>query len=245
MPQLWSAIAPMAQPAPVAEPTPLGQYPSQQQQLNGVSDTAVIHDVVADAAGTAAAREVLKAGQVYTAAVAKLEAALGGSATLPAQPTAVKADINMPAGEVTNQQQLAAQTYQGLNGIAAADAATGLTANAGATATENGKQCSLPPAPGPGKLPTALASPAETSTAAQQQGSGVANATVPMQSDAMEEDGYISLEQQSVVALNSAVSDAQQATAASSLLTTAESSDSQGSLPEIDSGESSDSSAME
>lgn len=227
--------------------------------------------MTADAAGTAGAQEVLRAGQVYTAAVAKLEAALAGGgagAGTVADPPAAEGDgIRAAEGRVSGEHEEIGSVSQGLNGASAAGLATGVTAgpaptmtaaapigkvDQGATGADRYSVTvgTVNKAPN-GVLDAAAAGAAAGAVGdhsnARQQVSGVFDAPAAMETDVVEEDVYISLEQGHATAWKSATSGVQQPklAATASLLERAESSDSQGSLPEIDSGESSDSSTME
>lgn len=257
MPKLWSAVMPAADSRP------------QQQQLPLVASDSLAADeteVLANAAGTAAARDVLRAGQVYATAVAKLEAALGEQGTVPAPATADTSNVNLLVEtRASSQQQMNGSALHGLaNGMAAAAGqATGVTASHAATLSAAtpmsrsglsslGAQEGTTAVPDVSSLNTSIGTPAgagalEHEKHALQQSSSLADAAAPVQSDAMDEDGYISLEQEHSATLKAAAPDAQQAksAAAVSLLAGAESSDSQGSLPEIDSGDSSDGSDVE
>ncbi len=226
-----------------------------------------------DGVGTAAAQEVLRAGQVYTAAVAKLEAALVGvkagvgvgTVADPPAPAAERNGMRAAEGRVSGEHEAFVSVSPGLNGVSAAGLAAGVTAGPAPTMTAAapiGKadqgvtgadrySVTVNKAPN-GVLDAAAAAAAATDAVgdhsnARQQLSGPFDAPIAMETDVAEEDGYISLEQGHTTAWKSATLGAQQPklAAAASLLERAESSDSQGSLPEIDSGESSDSSTME
>ncbi|DBA67897.1 TPA: hypothetical protein ACH3X2_014105 [Trebouxia sp. C0005] len=251
VPKFWSAVTPAS---PSIQP--------HSQPPTAASAQAV------DAVGTAAAREVLRAGQVYTAAVAKLEAALAGSAAGAGVGTVADAPAAEINGRVSGEHEAIGSVSQGLKGISAAGPATGVTAAPAATMTAaapigKGDQrgtgadqysvtvSTVSKAPN-GVLNAAPAGAATGGAAgdhsiARQQVSGACDAPAAMEADVAEQDGYISLEQGRAAAWKSTTSGAQQPTSAAavSLLERAESSDSQGSLPEIDSGESSDSSTME
>ncbi len=226
-----------------------------------------------DGVGTAAAREVLRAGQVYTAAVAKLEAALvgvgpgAGPGTVADPPAAERNGIRAAEGRVSREHEAIVSVSQGVNGVSAAGPATGVTAPPAPTMTAavpigkadqggTGANRYSVTAGTVNKAPNGVLDAAAAGAAADavgdhsnawQQVSGAFDAQAAKQTDVAEEDGYISLEQGNTTAWNSGSSGAQQPklAAAASLLERAESSDSQGSLPEIDSGESSDSSTME
>ena len=235
--------------------------------------------------GTAAAREVLRAGQVYTAAVAKLEAALAGpgagpepgagpgtgagvgTVADPPAPAAERNGIRAAEGRVSGEHEAIGSASQGVNGVSVAGLATGVTAAPAPTMTAaapigkadeggTGANRYSVTAGTVNKAPNGVLDAAAAGAAADavgdhsnawQQVSGAVDAQAAKETDVAEEDGYISLEQGNTTAWNSATSGAQQPklAAAASLLERAESSDSQGSLPEIDSGESSDSSTME
>ena len=250
MPKLWSAVMPPAPPKP-------------QQQPAIVSEQAVADAGVSrDAAGTAAACEVLKAGQVYGAAVAKLEAALRAPSTAASQLAAGEAgirteDVNRHSGE----QQRSEAPHQGLSSMADIANAVKLTSGAAAIVTAATPAGEISPGIGQPAVsasettiaPTGLQAPVGVSVhragnTVLRSGAGVAGADAQSQSDGMlEEDGYIRLEPRPLPAVTTATMSEQQAVlqgARAGLLSTAESSDSQGSLPDIDSGESSDSSAM-
>ncbi len=221
--------------------------------------------MAADGFGTTAAREVLRAGQVYTAAVAKLEAALAGTGagvgTVADPPPAGR------HGRVCGEHEAIGSVNPDLNGVSAAGPATGVTAPPAPTMTAavpigkvdqgvTGADRYSVTVGNVKKAPDGVLNAAAVAAAAaavgdhsnaQQQVSSAVDAPAAMETDVAEEDGYISLEQGHATAWKSATSGAQQpkSAAAASLLERAESSDSQGSLPEIDSGESSDSSTME
>lgn len=255
IPKFWSAVTPAS--------------PSSQQHTQPPSAASA----AADAVGTAAAQEVLRAGQVYTAAVAQLEATLAGVGTgagvgtAADPPAAERNGIRAGEGGVSGEHEAIGSVSQGLKGVSAAGQATGITAAPAATTTAAapiGKVDqgvtganrysvtvgTVSKAPN-GVLDAAAAGAAADAVGdhsnARQQVSGAFEAPAAMDTDVAEEDGYISLEQGHATAWKSATSGAQQpkSAAAASLLERAESSDSQGSLPEIDSGESSDSSTME
>ena len=252
MPKLWSAVMPPAQPKPQQQPAIVSEQ--------AVTETGVSHD----AAGTAAACEVLKAGQVYGAAVAKLEAALRKPSTAASQLAAAEAgirteDVNRHSGE----QQRSEAPRQGLSSMADIANAVKLTSGAAAKVTAATPAGEVSPGIGQPAVsasettiaPTGLQAPVGVSVhragnCVLQSGAGVAGADAQSQSDGMleENDGYIRLEPTPSPAVTTATLSEQQAVvqgATAGLLSTAESSDSQGSLPDIDSGESSDSSAME
>lgn len=257
VPKLWSAVMP-ASPS-IQQHTQLPTAASAQ-----VADNSMAGD------GTAAAREVLRAGQVYTAAVAKLEAALAGPGAGP-EPGAgpgTGAGVGTVAdpppagrhGRVCGEHEAIGSVNPDLIGVSAAGLATGVTAPPTMTAAApigkvdqggtganryNVTVGTVSKAPN-GVLDAATGAVGDHSNA-RQQVSDAFDAPAAMEADVAEEDGYISLEQGHATAWKSATSGAHQPTsaAAASLLERAESSDSQGSLPEIDSGESSDSSTME
>ena len=255
IPKLWSAVMPAS--------------PSIQQhtQLPTAASAQADNSMAGDGVGTAAAREVLRAGQVYTAAVAKLEAALVGvkagvgvgTVADPSAPAAERNGMRAAEGRVSGEHEAIVSVSQGLNGVSAAGPATGLNAPPAPTMTAavpTGKADqggtgadqhsvtigTISKAPN-GVLNAATGAVGDHSNARQQVSSAV-DAPAAMETDVAEEDGYISLEQGHATAWKSATSGAQQpkSAAAAGLLERAESSDSQGSLPEIDSGESSDSS---
>jgi len=168
---------------------------------------------------------------------------------------------------VSGEHEAIGSVSQGLKGVSAAGPATGVTAGPAPTMTaaapigkvdQGVKRADrynvtvgiVNKAP-IGVLDAAAAGAAADAVGdhsnARQQVSSAFDAPAAMETDGAEEDGYISLEQGHATAWKSATSGAQQlkSAAAASLLERAESSDSQGSLPEIDSGESSDSSTME
>ena len=242
------------------------------QPPTAASARAADNSMAADAVGTAAAREVLRAGQVYTAAVAKLEAALAGSGVgaragvgKDADPPAAERNgIRAAEGRVSGEHEAIGSVSQGLTNISAAGLAAGVTAGPAPTMTAaapvgkvdqgvTGADWYNVTVDNVNKAPNGVldaATAADTigdHSNARLQVSGAFDAPAAMETDVVEEDGYISLEQGHATAWKSATSGPQlpKAAAAASLMERAESSDSQGSLPEIDSGESSDSSTME
>ena len=246
MPKLWSAVAPAAS-KPVIKPVTASDVVKGQ-----------------DAAGIAVAQEVLKAGQVYSAAVAKLQATLTGSgvASQP-QPALQQGD---PSAALRHDPRL----EDGINARpekTAADAVAGATVSVdptmAATAShgpyngtnqgaQHGAAAFATKAPAHAKIARhADDRTFDSAVLHSSQQAADANGVTP-HSDA--DDSYISLHHHAkVVDGNVTVVDRsaiktevplkiQNSTAVKSIYSAgAESSDSQGSLPEIDSGESSDS----
>lgn len=239
MPRVWSALLPDA------------CKPAQQPVT--AADTS---ELQAKASSQALAQEVLQAGRLCSAAVAKLQAALGGSNA------GDDAQLEAHAAHHHAQQQLT-DWSKGKDGAAAA-AATGAVEQAACPERSldtplglidtrvllHGAPPKLTSSSGQGGIapagdavmvaaehhahPGSLASPVAPSGPLPES---VSAAMLTREAD----DGYISLENQSVAI----ATDKQIPQIVQGYMAAAESTDSQGSLPGIDSGESSDSSSSQ
>lgn len=245
MPRLWSALAPCT---PAQKPgTALAVDASPQLQ--------------AKAAGLAMAQEVLQAGRLCCAAAAKLQATLEGSgAACDGQPV-------MYAAEHHPQQQMADPSDEGCHAAATAAAAAATPEAALAAAVRvgplhasvgsldatsdidsNGGQDRSVPARNVQK--SIIGNSAHDGFGAmpvQQLAPQLVTVNGAMLADEAD-DGYLSLGHQPVLVGKSdadkrLATDTQIPETVQGYMAAAESSDSQGSLPEIDSGESSDSSS--
>lgn len=242
MPKLWSAAVP-------ATPRP-----------ESTADTAVeASKAQSDAATMAIAQEVLQAGQLYSAAVAKLQDILTESGTASDSSAAkqVPADVaryGQPRTvDVAGQRHHSTAAGVVAGATASTEAALAAVTPLGAPqahsaapnlfATQGHERASLLQAR---EAPVAAHAADESGPA-----SHMPQVTQPAADGAMRpaevDDGYISLEQHSMAldrtdASNGMSMSVQKPDAVKGYIqTAAESSDSQGSLPEIDSGESSDS----
>lgn len=243
MPRLWSALAPDACTPGQTHGTATAADNSQQLQ--------------AKAAAQAVAQEVLQAGRLCSAAAAKLQAALDGSgAACNGQPAAHAAEQNP-------HQQRVEQSHEGhdpTTAVAATpEAALAAAAPVGSLHVPKGSVNS------PSKLVSSIGRDmpvirdAQNSAAGNHAHDGInprpelqpasqqANVSDAMLTDEADE-GYISLGHQPGIpgksdAGKQPAADLQIPQTVEGYMAGAESSDSQGSLPEIDSGESSDSSS--
>lgn len=244
MPRLWSALAPDACTPGQTHGTATAADNSQQLQ--------------AKAAAQAVAQEVLQAGRLCSAAAAKLQAALDGSgAACNGQPAAHAAEQNP-------HQQRVEQSHGGHDPTAAVaaspEAALVAAAPVGSLHAPVGSA-----GPPPSQLLSnvskdmSLIWDARISAAGNHAHDGInprpelqpapqqANVSNAMLVDEAD-DGFISLEHQPGTAGKSdagkqPAADVQIPQIVEGYMAGADSSDSQGSLPEIDSGESSDSSS--
>lgn len=237
MPRVWSALLPDA------------GKPAQQPVT-----AADASELQAKADSRALAQEVLQAGRLCSAAVAKLQASLDGTNAGDA------AQVAPHAAHYHAQQQLADWSHGKGGAVAAApsEAAEQAAGPEGSLDMPMGSadapvlsyDAKLTSSSGPGESvpacdalmvaagynahPGSLASPVLPSGPVQD------GASAAMLTKAAE-DGYISLENQSV-----AIGiDKQEPQVIEGYMAAAESSDSQGSLPDIDSGQSSDSSSSQ
>lgn len=237
VPKLWSALAPVSHAAAPPRTSPTGQAAATET-----------------AASATAAREVLKAGQVYAAAVAKLEASLtqdGGaqavtdaaspSAAMPRQQQDGSGIIPKAAQQgPTHTAQPAADT---VNEVSSSIPVGSLDAPQAAWPDNSTAVPLQPTVPGakPSRLPEALLQAQPVASAAAERDAAVG---------ITENDGSLSLGHEAISSSQNASMPLPQptqpaATASAYLSAAAESSDSQGSLPEIDSGQSSSSSEEE
>ena len=241
MPRLWSALAPDA------------CTPAQKPGTATADDAS--RQLQAKAAGLALAQEVLQAGRLCSAAAGKLRATLDGSGA------ACHGEAVMHAAEHHPQQQKADPSDGGRHAAAAASPEAGLAAappvgslhpplgslSATSNVDSNGGQDKSVPALHVQKSATGnyahdgFGMPVQQPAPQQETESGSMLAD-----DA--DDGYLSLGHQPVMAGKPGAdkrlaTDTQIPQTVEGYMATAESSDSQGSLPEIDSGESSDSSS--
>ena len=234
MPRLWSALAPGACTPAQTSGTATSVEASQQLQ--------------AKAAGLAMAQEVLQAGRVCSAAAAKLQATLDGSGAGNGQPAEHFAEHH-------SQQQMADPSEGGYDAAAAAAAAAPVgslhdpVGSLQATTNLDGNG---------GQDLSVLIHGVQKSTTGNHARDGLG--VGPVQQAALHQasvsgamladDGYLSLGHQPVVTGKSdagkgLATDAQMPQIVQGYVAADESSDSQGSLPEIDSGECSDSSSSE
>ena len=250
MPKLWSAVMPLT-PRPESK-----------------TDAAVgACKMQSNAATMAVAQEVFQAGQLYSAAVAKLQSTLTGAGTAGDSPAARQQQASSDAARHGQQQAVDVAGHRHDSAVAGAVArATASTEDTVAAATPAGAPQTHPAAPNlsthqgvEGALLLQARETPSSSTAEQAVDEGGPVRPVPQaaqqtadQSEMMPPaeagDGYISLEQHSIASNRNNVSsgmslDMQRPhTVKGYIQTAAESSDSQGSLPDIDLGESSDSS---
>ena len=230
------------------------------QGMNSSEGQTPAQHAFTGAAGTDAAREVLQASRVYAAAVAKLEAALMQQGSNQAVSQVQALAIDGVQEEQANRDDVHAIAWQELDTISAQAAAISNTAELHEHETDqkamhkpeswpNGNSAQ---AAGPVEPPANALHPAgnldQSGTRSESQPGAAARYDQDADMAAVNDDGYISLETNQSSIEQRAALDAQRAkksAATTSLFGAAESSDSQGSLPEIDSGDSSDSSSME
>lgn len=253
MPRLWSPLAPHAcKPAQTATGTAADALRQQQ----------------ATAASLAMAQEVLQAGRVCSAAVAKLQASLAGSDVAnrgqpavhaPEQPLEQQMADYVNGGHDTAPAAAAALTEAALAAAAPLASLHALGGSVGApapslealaTLISNGGQNTSVPAHAAYKSSAGIHAHGGIGTSpGVQPGPPQGNEGGGMLATGAD-DGYISLEHQSATMDRSdtgkePTADTQMPQMVEGYMAAAESSDSQGSLPDIDSGESSDNSSSQ
>ena len=234
MPRLWSALAPGACLPEQKAGTAITVETSQQMQ--------------AKAAGMAMAQEMLQAGRLCSAAAAKLQATLDGSGAGDGQPAEHAAELHPQQHVAEGNDGTAAPAVASTNVALAAAAPMGSPhASVGAATTNldsNGQDVSVA-AYNVQKFPSGDHAHEGFGPKSVQQ---PARDSVTVSGAMLADDGFLSLGHLPVMTGKSDASkelaiDAQIPGTVQGYPAAAESSDSQGSLPEIDSGESSDSSS--
>lgn len=235
MPRLWSALAPGACLPEQKAGTATAMEASQQLQ--------------AKAAGIAMAQEVLQAGRLCSAAAAKLQATLDGSGAGDGQPAERAAELHPQQHVAEGNDGTAAPAVASTNVALAAAAQMGSphASVGGATANpnSNGGQDVSVAAYNVQKFPSGDHAHDSFGLKSVQQ---PARESVTVSGAMLADDGFLSLGHLPVMtgkfdASKGLATDAQIPGTVQGYTAAAESSDSQGSLPELDSGESSDSSS--